>query len=333
MQVQDRHAGIDRLTGQVDLGEDDVSIDRLEVETVGSGAEVTGTITSFDAPVADLIVTLNVDAMSVAPLALVDEPVGGSITIDAAAMGPLSAPVLTARVSVAAFHFRDLRDLQLNAMAAYDLSIRQATVSSLELRAPWGAVTAQGTVAFNESGQSNVNADITSVDAAALMRALHLPYVAATRVDGTLRAEWPGLDYLKARGTAEATLRSTASDTEPSAMPLSGRVVARGDGGRIDAQLLQMAVPGAEVNGLVEVTSNGGLQGKVTGRSPDVGQLVSSVEALTGQPPGSLLPTPVRGGANVDARRRWFPRRANRHRGHQRTGARGRDDRWHRSQG
>ena len=85
-------------------------------------------------------------------------------------------------------------------------------------------------------------------------------------------------------------------------MPLGGRVVAKGNGGRIDAQLVRVTVPGGEVNGTIAVTSDRRLAGAIKGTSSDIGRLTSAIEAFTGRPRGSLLPTPVSGGANLDAR-------------------------------
>ena len=86
-----------------------------------------------------------------------------------------------------------------------------------------------------------------------------------------------------------------------SAMPVGGRVVAKGNGGRIDAQLVRLAVPGGEVNGAVAITAIR-LEGTIKGTSADVGRLTSSIEAFTGRARGSLLPTAVSGGAEIDAR-------------------------------
>ncbi len=302
LQIQERHAAVDRMAGRVDLGKDDVSIERLEVDTVGSHAEVSGTITQFDSPMADLSVTSDVNVMGVAPLADIQDPVSGVVTIDATAKGPLSTPAINAHLSGSALQFRDLRDVQLDATAAYDLVTRHADVSSLRVSGPWGGVTGNGSVTLDGSAQSAMHADIDGVDAGAVMRALDLPYVAATRVDGKVEAEWPGLDYLHARGTADARLRPTASETSRSAMPLGGRLIARGDGRRIDVQLVQVSVPGGEVNGTVAVTGDRQLQGEINGRSSSVEQVVSSIEAFTGQPKGSLLPTPVAGAAEITAR-------------------------------
>ena len=302
VRAQDREAAIDRAAGTIDLGEDDVAIERVEVESVGSRADVAGTIKIFDAPVADLTVTSSIDASRVAPLARVEEPVAGNVTINATAKGPLSAPAIDAHVSGSALQFRDLRDVQLDADAAYDTATRQANISSLQVRGPWGDVSGRGHIATDRGEQSRIQGDISDVDAGAIMRALRLPYVAATRVNGKLQAEWPGLEYLQAMGTADATLSPTASEMSRSAMPVGGRVVAKGNGGRIDAQLVRLAVPGAEVNGTVAITSDRRLEGTIKGTSTDVGRLTSSFEAFTGRPRGSLLPTAVSGGAEIDAR-------------------------------
>ena len=64
----------------------------------------------------------------------------------------------------------------------------------------------------------------------------------------------------------------------------------------------ELAVPGGEVNGTVVVTSDRRLEGTIKGTSADIGRLTSSIEAFTGRPRGSLLPTPVSGGAEIDAR-------------------------------
>jgi outer membrane protein insertion porin family len=302
VRIHDREAAIDRAAGTVDLGQDDVAIERVEVESVGSRAELAGSIKTFEKPVADLSVKSSVDASRVAPLAGLEEPVSGSVTIDATVQGPLSTPAIDAHVSGTALQFRELRDIELDANAAYDLTTRQAEISSLQVRGPWGRISGTGNVTTTGAQQSHLQADISNVDVGSIMRALRLPFVADTRVNGTLQAEWPGLDYLKANGTADATLSPTASEMSRSAVPLGGRVVAKGNGGRIDAQIARVTVPAGEVNGTVAVTSDRRLEGAIKGRSSDIGQLASSIEAFTGRPRGSLLPTPVSGAVDVDAR-------------------------------
>jgi outer membrane protein assembly factor BamA/autotransporter translocation and assembly factor TamB len=301
VQVQDQHARIDRLIGQLDLGEDDVSFERLDLVAEGSRTAVTGRIQQFNAPTVDLAVKSTLDAMRLAPLAKIEEPLSGVVTVEASVKGPLSTPGINAHVASSALQVRDLRDVQLDATAAYDLATHRASVSALQVRGPWGGVDASGNVALDRSQQSRLHADVNSLDVGTVMRALRLPYVAATRVDGKLQAEWPGLDYLRAKGTANATLRPTASNMSPSAMPLGGRLVARGDGNRIDTQLVGITVPGAEINGRLAVTSQHALLGQISAHSEDIGRVAASVEAFTGRPAGSLLPAPASGALDVNA--------------------------------
>jgi outer membrane protein assembly complex protein YaeT len=300
VRVRDRQTPIRRLQCDASIGRDDASIKVLAVETGGSHIEVTGTIKPFDAPVVDLKIASRVDATEASSVAGVDEPVTGTLAIDAAATGPLSAAVVTARLSGSPLQFRDLH-VQVDATATYDRAENAAEVSSLEARAPWGAVSARGRMAFDESGQSGLTATITNVDAAALMRSLHLPWAAATEVNGILQAEWQGLDYRAAAGNAEAVLRSTTSETAKSAMPVSGRIVARGEGGRIDAQLFELGVPGGEANGRVELTLDRQIRGQVTAQSADIRELVASVETLIGHAEGSLFRVPIAGQVDIDA--------------------------------
>jgi outer membrane protein assembly factor BamA/autotransporter translocation and assembly factor TamB len=302
VRTRGRQAAVDRLNGEVDLGKDDVEVERLELDSNGSRARLTGSITRFDSPIAELAVTSSIDAARIAPFAGLEEPVSGTVGIDATVKGPLSTPAVAARVSGSALQFRELHDIQLEADGSYDVATRRTEVSSLQARGPWGGVSGTGDVAIDGSGQSQVRVQIDNLDAGSVMRAVRSPYVAATRVNGNIQAEWPGLDYLKARGTADVTLRPTASEMSRSAMPLGGRLIASGNGSRIDAQLVQVAVPGGQVNGRVAIGSDRQLQGEVTGRSADVGQLTRSIEAFSGRPRGSLLPTPIAGAAEINAR-------------------------------
>ena len=172
VRVKDRAADVDRLVGDVDLGENDLIVTKVQLETVGSKAELTGSISQFEAPRADLVVRAIVDAVRAAPLANIKDPVGGELTVDATAKGPLATPAVTAHVSGSSLQFRELRDIELDAQAAYDSAARRTEVSSLRVRGPWGAVNGTGNVATRYSERSRLQATVDGLDAGRLMRAL-----------------------------------------------------------------------------------------------------------------------------------------------------------------
>jgi len=212
-----------------------------------------------------------------------------------------AAPLISARVSGSALRFRDLHDMNLETTLSLDVPAQVAEVSTLQARAPWGELSARGRVALDQSGQSNVHAVITRIETATLMHALRLPVVAATEVDGTVEAEWQGLDYLRAKGVIDATLRATRSLDHQRAIPVSGRVVANADGSRIVAQLAQIEAPGAQVDGRIEVNADHQMQGRVTARSADIQELIALIESMSGKPRRSTFPS-IRGSVAIDAR-------------------------------
>jgi outer membrane protein insertion porin family len=212
-----------------------------------------------------------------------------------------AAPVVNAHVSASALRFRDLRDMDVDTTLSFDVPAQVADISALQIRAPWGGLSARGRIAFSESGQSNARADLTRLDAGVLMQALRLPVVAASEVTGTAEATWPGLDYLQAKGALEATLRKATPIERPRAVPVSGRVVARADGGRIVARLVKVETPGAQADGRIELTADRQVQGRLTGRAADVQALIALAEAMGGRPRGSLS-YPVHGSIAIDAR-------------------------------
>jgi outer membrane protein assembly factor BamA/autotransporter translocation and assembly factor TamB len=184
----------------------------------------------------------------------------------------------------------------------YDLTTRQANVSSVYARGEWGEVKGGGAVALNSTERSNVKADIVGVDAGWLMQAFGLPYTVATRVDGNVKAEWPGVEYLQASVDAEATLTPTTDRVARSTMPIGGQVVVRGRDGRIDAEIQQVTAAGAQVAGRVVVSDDRRLNGQLKGQASDVARVVTSLEAFLGRSQGSLLDTNVNGPVTFDTR-------------------------------
>ena len=299
--VQDRTATLQRLSGELDLGKDDIDVTKLDVDAAGSQLSISGSVRQLDAPVADLTVRARLDVAHVAPLAGVKDPMDGVVEMNATVKGPAAAPALNARVSGSEIRFRNIDRIQLAATVAYNTKERRADVSDVQLRAPWGALSGEGTVAV-ASGTSRVRADVTSVDASSIMRALDMSYLAASRVDAHLQAEWPGLDYLKATGGAHVTLTPSTARVERSVLPLGGRLDVTAREGRAVARLQSVSAAGANVIGRVTLIDQQRLEGVLQTRVADVGRTVTLAETFLGRRRGSLLPTPVGGSMAVNAR-------------------------------
>jgi outer membrane protein assembly complex protein YaeT len=302
LRVRDRRARLDRLSGKFDLGRDDLRIERADLDAEGSRTELRGEVKQFDDPRANLTLRGQIDPGRVALVANLQDPIAGTIQLEATAKGPFSALTIDTRVTGSDLKFRDIEHVELAAAARYDMGRRQAQVSQLQVRAPWGSIEGEGAIALEGAGESRVRASIESLDALALMQALALPYRAATRVDARVAASWPGLEFLRAAGEASAVLTPTPAGSLRSALTVGGRldVIARED--RTTAQLVSLHAAGVQVNGVVGLVDRERIEGNVRANAADLAQVVSNAETFLGRPRGSLLPTPVAGPMVVEGR-------------------------------
>ncbi|HUE86143.1 MAG TPA: translocation/assembly module TamB domain-containing protein [Vicinamibacterales bacterium] len=300
--VQDRKATLDQLSGELDLGEDDARIESVDLVAEGARLTLTGTVEQFADPLADLALRGTVDAARASAIAALPDPVGGAIEIDATAKGPLATPMVNGRITGSNVSFRNLSDITLATTASFDTDTRHATFSDLELRAPFGEVMGHGEVSLAGTDASRVTASVSSLDAAALMRAFHTPYIVASRVDAQVQAEWPGIDYLQASGNATATLTPTASRASRSVIPVGGRLDLTGRANAVDVVLSRVNAAGAALNGRVRVVNQRDLTGTANLRVVDVARTVAVAEEVLGEPGGALLPVRVAGGVDGTAR-------------------------------
>jgi outer membrane protein assembly complex protein YaeT len=300
--IQERRVHLDRLAGSIDLGEDDVRVEQLALDTEGSRLTLIGTVRDFDETAqADLTLRARLDAARATTAARLAEKVGGVIEIDGTAKGNLAAPTLQAQIRGSDVQFRNVDRVQLAVTATYDMTDRRVELSRVDVRSPVGAITGEGSIATAGSGPSHLRAAVSSLDAEAAVRLFNLPYAIASRADARVDAKWTGLDYLAATGSADATLVATRGGAEPSVLPVSGRLHVDAAPGRIVAAMNALRVAGADVNGRVALRDQRQLQGSLQTRIADVGQTIRSAEAFLGRRTGSPTPVAVRGTVDAQA--------------------------------
>jgi len=302
VQLRDHRDAIDHIAGVLDWGDDDLNVDRLQVDLFASRADVSGFVRHFAAPELGLTLHTTVDASRVARFLDVSNQIAGSIRVDATATGPLSAPVIEGRATASALHLRSLTADAVDVRAAYETKTRHATVSAAHIYAPWARVAAAGELALDPGRRSRLRAELSSVNVAAIMRGLNLSRIVQARLDGKLDAEWPGLDYLAASGEGSATLTPIPTASAAHGIPVAGRFSARGNGTAIVADLREIAAGSAEMTGRIQVDPRRHLQGSVQLATPQLASTARTVETFLGHASGTFLPASVNGSAFVHLR-------------------------------
>jgi hypothetical protein len=115
-----RDVRVDTLSANLDVGRDDVRFDAVAMQSEGSHADLSGSLTSFDAPVVDVRVKADIDVERAGRLAGVSEPAGGQLTVDAAVKGPFSAVKVSGAFAGRDLRFREVGQVSHEGKAGYD---------------------------------------------------------------------------------------------------------------------------------------------------------------------------------------------------------------------
>jgi len=296
----DRSAHLDRVAMLLDLGQDDVKIERAEIEAEGALINASGTFGPFDRPVVDIALQATADVSRAVEVAQLDEKASGQISVEGGVTGAIDALAIEAQLRGSDLQVRDLIDIELDSAATYQMGHDRLRVSHLRVSGPLGIVNGEGELAFRGTGSSKITASVERLNAESVMRSLRLPYRVATRVDGRVNAEWPGLEYDKAVGNARLSLTPTRASVAQSTLPVGGRIDVTGTGARLHATLRDVRAAGATLSGRITVADRQRLDGSVQARVPNVETTVSAIEAFLGRP--ALLPMPVSGAVTADGR-------------------------------
>jgi outer membrane protein assembly complex protein YaeT len=327
LRLQDKTMAIERVAGRIGLTPDGAQVEQLDLTAAGSTLSLAGNLIQFADPRYDLSLKARLDVTRLAAFAGLSEPVGGVVHADVNVRGPLTALAVRTQVRGEELSFRTLKQITLDADAAYDASARQARVMTMTVSAPLGRLRADGVVALDAAaGDSHLALDVDALDVAQVTRALQVPYSASSLVRGNARASWPGLDYARATGDAKLTLTPTTTNARVSkgAAPLAGTLVAsvRNVGSArnvassgnvapavnnvVTVDITRLEGLGAIVDGRVTLanllhTGGGALGGALRVRTGDLARVVPSAEAFLGRHAGTLVPVPVAGPLVIDA--------------------------------
>jgi outer membrane protein assembly factor BamA/autotransporter translocation and assembly factor TamB len=256
LRLQDKTMAIERIAGRVGLTPDGAQVERLDLTAAGSTLSLAGNLIQFADPRYDLSLQARLDVTRLAAFAGLPEPVGGIVTADVKARGPLTALAVRTQLHGEELSFRTLKQITLDADAAYDAAARQARVMTMNVSAPLGKLHAGGLLALDAgAGNSQLTLDVDTLDLAQVTRALQVPYSAASLVRGQAHASWPALDYEHASGDAKLTLTPTTARTSKGAAPLAGTLVAAAKGDVVTVDVTRLEGLGAIVDGRVTLAN------------------------------------------------------------------------------
>lgn len=294
-----RRAQLDRMSATLVLGENDVTVERSEIQGSGTRIAASGTVGPFEEPVVDMTVQAAIDTARAAAVAHITDAPAGTVSVEASATGPVDTLSVEARATGRDLAFRGLSGIVLDATAAYQAGRDAVRIGRLEISGPAGAVAGNGEVVWRGNALSRIDASIDGLETEAVMRALALPYRIAARADGRISGQWPGLDYAAADGRARLTLATTGA-VAPSTLPVSGRLDVAGQDGRVVASFADVRTAGARFDGRIILRQQTRLDGTWRVQVPEVASTVPAIETFLGRARGSLVPVAMAGAVRAN---------------------------------
>ena len=299
--LQQRTVNLDRIAATLDLGRDDVTIERAELAAEGAIGSASGTFGPFEQPVADITFKATLDAARAANVAQIADPIAGRVSAEGSVMGPIDALEIDGRIVGTDVHYRELTGLNVDAAATYQLGAQYLRLSRFNVRSPTGNIAGEGELALGGAGESHLNATVEALNAESLMRSLRLEYRVASRVDGRINGRWTGTNYAAAAGEAQLFLTPNRGNAVASTLPVGGRVDITGNGERAVVILRNVRAAGTDLNGHVTLGNRQTLDGTIRARSANVQSTINTMETFLGRRRGSL--TPVQIGGALTSRR------------------------------
>lgn len=299
--LRGRSVSIGHATADVLMEPDRIGVRLFDMGSAEGTISASATVTQLNDPRCDISLAATLDAARITTFLGFSKPILGSVDAHVSARGPLASMVVESRIDGRNLGFRNIKDIELAAALTYEAAARHARVDRLTIHGPAGRIEADGAVELDAlGGTSHLRARLADVNGEILSQTLRLPCVVATRVSGSIDAQWPHLDGARATGDVRLSLVATGGGKSHSVIPLAGDLTATSRNGTAALTISALQSLGATIDGHVSLVNRRTVGGHVTARSNDVGPLIPAVAAIFAQK--KILPAKVSGPAIADLR-------------------------------
>ncbi|MBK9167002.1 MAG: translocation/assembly module TamB domain-containing protein [Bryobacterales bacterium] len=279
---QGRDLALDTLRVVAWLDPDAVELTELAIATGATVLSAEGTLTNFSEPEINVRSTLSADLGPLAAFADLG-PLAGDLRLHAAATGTLDAPRVekfTVDSNRLVYDRYPAQQVRIEGGWSGDL----VQVASFEANSALGAISAQGSLALEESAETNVTVRVRNLDLAGLSRAAQSEVVAATRADATAALRFPGLAWTRATGNADLLLTPTRPDAARNVVPVGGSLRVDADRGDIRVTVPALRALGAELRGTAALREQQDLSGDLSLVIPALDPTLAETAAFLGEP-------------------------------------------------
>ncbi|HEU0123738.1 MAG TPA: translocation/assembly module TamB domain-containing protein [Bryobacteraceae bacterium] len=269
---------LNNLQASLQLGDQDLQVKGLNLETFGASLKASGSVRDFANPVVDVRahVAGNLEGLSEA-VALKPAP-RGAVTLRIAASGPLPELQVAGHVSARDVQYEHYSGINAESSVSFDRKEQKAVVNGLRLQSPYGNATADANLALDK-GTSTLRAALNGIRVDTVTRLVKSPVVIASTASGTISAQWPALEWNKSTTTALVRLQPTRAAGRDF-LPVAGNLDASLRNGAGTIRIRPLQTLGAAVQGSVGIDAQQRLNGELQVDAPDLAKTREGVQAF-----------------------------------------------------
>ena len=280
---EDRVLPIDTLSSDALVGMKWGQVRDLQFSSGGSRISIAAKMNNFKAAVLE---ATSIGTLQIAPIlkfAGLPPQLAGTLKVDITAGGPFAAMKVRAKLAGDNLSVEKFQGLQLAADATYTIGTPRIELASLNLRSSAGSIEVTGIVALErEADNTRLQGRIVGLDLREASKIAKLPVNIASRANGSMRLQWPGLSYREAVGDANVRLDASQLNPQKNVVPISGLISAKFDGRRITASLNPIQSMGALAHGALNVDLQNRLGGEIQIESPSLGWTLRQLDLFQG---------------------------------------------------
>ncbi len=276
---QNRSFPLERLVFQSELRRQELNVEKLNLALANNEIELSGRIKDLPSLFFDGKMTGNFDLEDLRSLMAIDNPFCGKVAIQASLKGPLKELEAQINLKSEALSYGKIEKIGLSAELSW--KDRALEVLSLDLRGEKGEMQGRGILHPLRWIEGNhLNLEWKDLDVEPFMDFIQSPYPVSTKISGTLDVNWKGLSLKDVVGGCDVRFSpSKRGDLPEDGTPLSGRIVANADSGRIDILLQDISILDAVLKGKFRL-SRDELSGKIGLEAQSVGKMMPAILAF-----------------------------------------------------
>lgn len=239
---------LDALGIDAEIGYRGLDFKRFSLDIAETRLEFNGRVNDFSSPSIDGHLQGEIEIDDVRSLLSMERDLSGKIRIHSHIKGPLDALDAHMTLRCDSLRFQELQDIQLETDVRW--MEKHLVIPSLRLGIAGGEIRAKGEFYPLDADAGNqLDLEWNTIDLEHLDLLFHQNTPIGSVTSGTAKMSWTGFSLNSTRGQAEIRLSGKGKKIESLSLPLSGRILATADSGKVTLSTKNLTIPGALLMG------------------------------------------------------------------------------------